>query len=148
MGKGRQKAKHQMIRKKRDIRHQRNSDTVNDQRQRSNDSRHSSAQASEESQEACEESHSLEEERNQEEHPAETPHVPKVAAGRVSAILAGKTSGGIIRVAVPGITEGQSRTGGTTVEVVEAAHLEVGPLRDVAGAADAAGVGAEEVGLS
>lgn len=69
-------------------------------------------------------------------------------AGRVSAILARKASGRTRRVAIPGITEGQRRTGGAAVQVVEAAHLEVGPLGDVTGAADAAGVGAEEVRLS
>lgn len=49
-------------------------------------------------------------------------------AGRVSAILARKASGRTRRVAIPGITEGQRRTGGAAVQVVEAAHLEVGPL--------------------
>lgn len=110
------------------IRHQSNGDTRHNQRQRSNHSRHRSAHASQTSQEAREESQSLEEERKQEEDPAETPHVPEVMAGRVSAILARKASGRTRRVAIPGITEGQRRTGGAAVQVVEAAHLEVGPL--------------------
>lgn len=133
---------------RKDIRHQSNTDTQHDQSQRSNHCRHGSANTSQTSQETREESHGLEEERKQEENPAEAPHVPKVVAGRVSTILASKTSGCTRGVAVPGITERESRTGGTTVTVVEAAHLEVGPLRDGAGAADAASVGTEEVGLS
>lgn len=69
-------------------------------------------------------------------------------AGRVSTIFSSEPIGGTGRVAVPGITERESRTRGTAVPVVETAHLEIGPLRDSAGAADAAGVGAEEVSLS
>jgi hypothetical protein len=46
----------------------------------------------------------------------------------------------------PGGAEGQRGRRGAAVEVGRAADAEVGPLRDVARARDAGGVGAEEVG--
>lgn len=54
---------------------------------------------------------------------------------------------GVPRTAAPGLSKRRRRTSATAAVVVLAAEVEVGPLGDGAGAGDAGGVGAEEVGL-
>jgi hypothetical protein len=67
---------------------------------------------------------------------------------RVTAMATTKSWRHILRVAIPGGAERNGGVGIAAVLVVEAAYEEICPLRDVLGACDAAGVGAEVVGLS
>ena len=95
-----------------------------------------------------EEGERLEEEGDEEKGPAEAPHVVVVERGGVAAVAADEAGGDAAGPAVPGLAEGRGGTGVAAVVVVAAAEEEVGPLGHVAGAGDARGVGAEEVGLA
>lgn len=67
---------------------------------------------------------------------------------RVAAMATTESRRHILRIAVPGKAERNGWVRITTVLIVEAADEEVGPLGNVAGACDAAGVGTKVVGVA
>lgn len=121
------------------LRHERDSDGIEDQRSEGNKSRQGSAEAAAAGQEAGEEGADVEEQGDEVEDPAEPPH--EVVVVRVQPVRHTRSIVG------PGGAEGHRSVGLAAVGVVRAAHVEIGPLGQGAGAADARGVGLEEVGL-
>lgn len=129
------------------VRHERSSGREEEQ---SNEGEHAgdgSTKTSTASQEGAEEGEDLEEQGNQEEDPAEAPHVEVVRARGTTGMLANDLLRSVPRTSIPSLAEGGRRTCATAVGVVFTTEVEVGPLGDVAGTADAGGVGLEEVGL-
>lgn len=108
--------------------------------------RNGGAQAAAAGEEAGEEGERLEEEGEEQEDPAEAPQVVEAGRGGAAAEAADELRGRVGGAAVPGEAEGGRGAGAAAVAVVRAADVEVGPLGDVAGAADAAGRGLQEVG--
>lgn len=104
-----------------------------------------SAQTATAGKEAGEEGEDLEEQGDEEEDPAEAPQVVHLLGGAV--VGAADVARHAVGIAVPGGAEGRRGVGAAAVLVALAAHVEVGPLGDIAGAVDARGVGAQEVGV-
>lgn len=130
-----------------DKRHQRHGHTPKKQRHARHQPRDRAAQPPAAREETREERRRLKEERDQVHDGAEAPHVPVGGAGGAAAVRADERRRRADRVgAVPGRAEGEGGCGGAAVEVRGAADAEVRPLRDVARAGDARGVGAQEVG--
>lgn len=126
-------------------RHERRSERVEEEGDGAGETADGGTETSAAGQEGSEEGQGHEEEGHEDEDPGEPPHVVVVEARGVAAVAPDEAVRCIVRAAVPGLTEGRSRTGRAAVIVVAAAEVEVGPLGDVAGASDAGGVGAQEV---
>lgn len=70
-------------------------------------------------------------------------------AGGAAGVLADELARGPEATGRPGVgPDAHGGLGKAAVEVLEAAHVEKGPLRDGARAADAYGLGAKEVGVA
>lgn len=129
------------------IRHQGHGNAGAEKRTHGEECRDGGTQTSAASQEAREEGARLKEQSDEEEDPAKPPEVVILLGGGVIAAAADERAGRVLGVRVPGLAKGGRGTGLAAVVVALAAEVKVGPLGDVAGAGDAAGVGAEEVDL-
>lgn len=127
-------------------RHQRHGNGIEEQGRQRDEAGNSGAETAAAGEEAGEEGRDGKEQADDVEDPSKAPHV-KVKLGRR---IAGKATADsvwdVLRVVSPGVTERHRGARLGAVDVVRAANVEVGPLRDGAGAGDAAGVGLEEVG--
>lgn len=127
------------------LRHEGNGNGEEEQRRHSDKPRDRSAQPATAADEGSKEGDRLKEQRDEEEGPSEAPHVEVVEARGATAVAADQLVGGPRGVRRPGAADGRVGPRAAAVGVVLAADAEEGPLRDVPGAGDAGGVGAEEV---
>jgi hypothetical protein len=132
----------------RNVRHQSNSNRQKHPRHQRNQASKRRPQPAAEGQKPGKPSHHLKKQRQQEKNPPKPPHIPIKETRRVASIPPDQIRRHTPCITGPGITQRQRRAGRAAVGVVVAADAEVGPLGDGAGALDAGGVGAEEVGLS
>lgn len=157
-----------------DIRHEDRRQRPEDERQRGEHGRDEGADAAAAGEEAGEEGDNGEEEGDEEPDPAEAPHIVVVARGGVAAVGAAAVSylnclvyqvatrgrqqekgqdspsqaiRRLIRIPAPRLAKRRRRPRLPAVPVVLPAEVQVGPLRGVARALDAARVGLEEVRL-
>lgn len=127
------------------VRHERGGEGQEEHGDRGDEGGDGGAQTATAGKEAGEEGEDLEEQGDEEEDPAEAPQVVLALGG--AGVGAADVARDAVGAVVPGGAEGRRGVGAAAVLVALAAHEEVGPLGDIAGAVDARGVGAQEVGV-
>lgn len=131
-----------------DVRYEGHGESVPEEGNGGDDKGQCGAQTTAAGDQGREEREDLKEERHEQKDPSEAPHEEVVKGRGVAAMGAAETRRDILGVTVPGEAKGDGGMGIAAVLVATAADEEVGPLGDVAGAGDAAGVGAEVVRLA
>ena len=133
---------------KRNIRHQRHSNRKTHERRHGQQPRHSTPNPAAQRQHPKQKHQALKKQGDQEENPSKPPHIPIAITRRPPAITPNQLLRRTRRISRPRIPERQAGAGGAAVGVVQPADLEVGPLGDGAGALDARGGRAQEIGLA